>query len=189
MTYYTFFFIYFYGDRMYLIANGGIGLIGNTSDAIMLTKNISYIDGIKIDVRMSLDNVLVLSSFNELFHLTFSNKKVTEVNYDYLKKVKFQSHIFKYYIPTLDEILKKYSKDKIIILELHEEERINSFIQELIHIISQYSYNYYFYSTNNLLLESLKDYGTIIKEYYHKQSDIMTDKFIISNNPLKYLRQ
>ena len=106
---------------MYLISDGGINTnISDTIEAIMLTKNMSYLDGVKLDVRKTIDNIFVLSKYNDLSKLTYSKNKVNESNYKYLRKVKFPSHIFKYYIPTLEEILKNYNKKKIIVLEIFE---------------------------------------------------------------------
>ena len=58
---------------MHLIANGGIVSlnIGNTMDAIMLTKNIDIIDGVKLDVRKTKDNIYVLSKYEDLSELKF----------------------------------------------------------------------------------------------------------------------
>ena len=144
---------------MYIISDGGIGVNNNTIDAIMLTKNLSYIDGIKLDVRMSLDNILVLAKDEDLSKNTFSKEKVSKSNYHYLRKVKFHSHIFKYYIPTLNEVLKNYNKEKIIVLDIHEDERISIIINKLLSLVYEYSYTYYFYSSSKLVIEELKKYS------------------------------
>ena len=137
---------------MYLISDGGVNSnIPDTIEAIMLTKNINNIDGVKLDVRTSLDNVFVLSKYNDLSKLTCSNRKVDEVNYSYLKKVRFPSHLFKYYIPTLEEILKQYSKQKIIAIELFS----NNNLKGLHDILSNYSYQYFFISKNKVVLNDL----------------------------------
>ena len=46
---------------MHLIANGGmVSLnIGNTMDAIMLTKYIKYVEGVKLDIYKTIDNYFV----------------------------------------------------------------------------------------------------------------------------------
>lgn len=139
---------------MYLISDGGIKTnIPDTIEAIMLTKNISYIDGIKLDVRVTSDNVFVLSKYNELNKLTYSNSKINEVSYDYLKKVKFPSHIFKYYVPTLYEVLKNYDYHKIIMIELFTLDNLES----LYNLLQEYHYQYFFYSENKKVLEELKN--------------------------------
>ena len=156
---------------MKLIGDGGIVSCNtpDTIDAIMLTKNLDFVDGVKIDVRKTKDNVLVLSKYDELNKFTLCNKKISQCNYDYLRKVKFPSHIFKYYIPTLSEVLDKYDKKKMIIIELYNDDDQNSLINELYYIIKKYSYNYYFISENKDILKKLIDYnfdeiGTIIDD-------------------------
>ena len=125
---------------MLIIADGGVSNnIPDTMDAIMLTKNISYIDGVKLDLRESHDKEFVLFPSDELNTFTLSNKKIKDVSYDYLKKVKYKSHIFKYYVPKLEEVLKKYNKNKIIILDLY----INDY-DKLFNLLKHYPYQYIF---------------------------------------------
>ena len=151
---------------MYLISDGGINTnIPDTIEAIMLTKNISYLDGIKLDVRSTIDNIFVLSKYNDLSKLTYSKNKVNESKYEYLKKVKFPSHIFKYYIPTLEEVLKNYNKKKIIVLEIYD----NNDLDILYNILLKYNYKYYFISKEKAILNTLNnlhynDIGKIIDD-------------------------
>ena len=138
---------------MYVISDGGIN--NNTLDTIesvMLTKNIKNIDGVKVDVRKTLDNIFVISKYEELNKFTYGNGKISECNYDYLRKVKFPSHIFKYYIPTLEEILKRYNPEKIIVLEIYEINELNKLFELLIN----YNYKYYFMSKDMNILNELK---------------------------------
>ena len=139
---------------MYLISDGGVS--SNTPDTIesvLLTKNISKLDGVKLDVRLSLDNVFVISRYEELDKFTYARGNVSDYKYSYLRKVKFPSHIFKYYIPTLEEILKSYSKDKIIVLEIYSTNNLD----ELYNLLTKYNYKYCFYSKNKSILNKLSD--------------------------------
>lgn len=151
---------------MYLISDGGINTNTlDTIEAIMLTKNITYLDGVKLDVRKSIDDIFILSRYNNLSKLTYSKNKVNESKYDYLKKVKFPSHIFKYYLPTLEEILKNYNKNKIIVLELFEKNNLDI----LYHLLLNYHYKYYFMSKDEDVLDELErnnfnNLGKIINE-------------------------
>ena len=151
---------------MYLISDGGVNAnTPDTIEAIMLTKNINYLDGVKLDVRESLDHVFVLSKYNDLSKLTCSKLRVNESSYEYLRKVKFPSHIFKYYIPTLEEILKNYDKKKIIAIEIDE---LNSY-DELYYLLLRYNYGYFFISKNKEVLDELvkrhfNNLGKIINE-------------------------
>ena len=160
---------------MKVISDGGMVSCNSkdTIDAIMLTKNIDYIDGIKLDVRISNDNILVLAENEDLNKFSLSNKKVSTCNYDYLKKIKFPSHIFKYYIPTLEEVLLKYNNEKIIVLELYNSGKIDILLKNLYHLLLKYSYKYYFMSKSNDVINKLKDnelnkIGTILLDNEYK---------------------
>lgn len=187
---------------MKLICDGGITPWNeyDTEDAIMLSKNIGYIDGVKLDVRASYDNILVLSRYEDLRKNTLSKNKVGECSYNYLKKVKFPSHIFKYFIPTLEEILKKYNNQKIIVLELYPNNNLDNYLAALESVVSKYHYPYYFMSKNNRLLDALKNkgfnrYGQIIDEnlgikviYDFNLDDEVNfndDILLITSNPIK----
>lgn len=175
---------------MYLISDGGV--VTNTLDtieSILLTKYLKDIDGVKLDIRLSRDKVFVVSRYEELHRFTNSIGLVSDYNYSYLRKIKFPSHIFKYYIPTLDEVLKSYNKSKIIVLELYKPDELD----KLFIILVKYPYKYYFLSTkeiNNKLIElDFDKLGTIINKYDIINSisnkDIYENTFLIKDNSTK----
>ena len=168
---------------MYLISDGGMKCnILDTIESIMLTANNPIIDGVKLDVRKTIDNKYVVSKYDDLSKLTYSNKLVSYSKYNYLKKVKFKSLVFKYYIPTLEEILIKYDKNKIIVFELY-----NNNIYDLYSILSKYNYRYYFYSKdsniiNEVINSRLNNIGTIINIHNvitPKIKNIYSNSFLI----------
>ncbi len=132
---------------MPLIANGGmISLnIGNTMDAIMLTKYIKYVDGVKLDVYKTTDNYFILSLYDNLSCHTLSNKVISKSTYNEIKNTKFPSHIFKYYLPTLEEVLINYQSDKKIFLELH----FNTNMSQLFKLLQKYPYTYFIINNND----------------------------------------
>ncbi len=158
---------------MHLIANGGMTSINisNTIDAIMLTKYVKYVEGVKLDVFKTIDNYFILSEYDDLKNHTLSNKVISKSKYDEIKNTKFPSHIFKYYLPTLNEILKNYVSDKKIFLELHFKDNLN----DLYNLLSLYPYEYiilnnsdnYIYCDDPELinLESLDSNTYIITKY------------------------
>ena len=157
---------------MYLISDGGINTnILDTYESIMLTKYKSKIDGIKFDVRKTLDHIFVLSRYEELNKLTCGKGNVSEYNYSFIRKIKFPSHIFKYFIPTLEEILNRYNKNKIIVLELYSEDDLD----RLFVLLIKYNYKYYFYSKDNNILNKLK------KLDFDKIGNIISDRDILIN--------
>lgn len=163
---------------MNLISDGGINTNTlDTVESIMLTKNKTDIDGVKLDVRKSFDKIFVICRYEELNRLTYANGLISEHNYSYLRKVKFPSHIFKYYIPTLEEILKNYNKDKIMVLEIYFIDDLD----KLFILLVKYSYKYYFLSKDDKILSKLKELD------YDKLGTIISNKDIINgitNNDL-----
>lgn len=164
---------------MYLISDGGINTnILDTIESVMLTKNIKDIDGVKLDVRESFDKVFVISRYEELDKFTYGKGSIREYNYSYLRKIKFPSHIFKYYIPTLDEILKCYNKSKIIVLEIYSILDLD----KLFILLVKYNYQYYFFSRNLDILNKLKELD------YDKLGIIIgNDDIIYKNNNSFYI--
>ncbi len=163
-----------------IISDGGLNINErNTLDAILLTKNISYIDGVKIDIYLTKDNYFVVANSNNLNDFTLSNKKINEVNYDYLRKVKFPSHIFKYYIPTLEEILTNYHTNKIVVLEIYDEKELD----KLFALLIKYNYKYYFLSKDISILHKLKEL------LFDKIGIILnTDNIIYNQNNTFYIK-
>ena len=142
---------------MYIIANGVInGHNSNTMEAILLTKNASFIDGVLIDVRLTFDNKLVVIRHDDLSKNTLGKGFVSKTKYSDLRKVKFSSKIYKYYIPTLEEVLINYQSKKIMILNLHDAMGKNEIlVNEIIKLIEKYDYNFYIETSSRDILEYL----------------------------------
>ena len=158
---------------MYLISDGGMPCNSlDTIESVLLTKNIKRLDGVKLDVRLSQDKVFVISRYQELDKFSYSKGLINEYNYNYLRKIKFPSHIFKYYIPTLEEILKRYDNSKIIVLELYSISNLNN----LFDLLSKYDYKYYFYSKDNNIINKLTDLS------FNKLGFIINSNNIIKND-------
>ena len=186
---------------MLLIADGGLSSLNtfDTIEAVLLTKNIDYIDGVKLDIRMSLDKKLVLSKYDDLAKFTLSNKMVHECNYEYLRKVKFPSHIFKYYIPTLEEVLTRYNKEKIIVLEIYDDNNLDSLCNNLYSILIKYPYKYFFIGKDKVLT-TLKEHDfnkigellddnskiTILNKINEQEEFVNDNIMLITSNPEKY---
>ena len=164
---------------MYLISDGGVNVnTFDTIEAIMLTKNMKNIDGVKLDVRISRDNVFILSRYEELNKLTYGKGKVNDYNYSFLRKIKFPSHIFKYYIPTLDEILKRYNNKKIVVLEIYSVNELD----RLFILLVKYPYKYYFLGKDKIT-NKLKELD------FDKLGTIVSNKdLIISSNNTFYIK-
>ena len=175
-----------------LIADGGVSLnIRNTMDAILLCKNLNYLTGVKLDVFLSLDDIFVLANSNDLKTFTLSNKKINELNYHDLKKIKFPSHIFNYYIPTLEEVLNNFSYLKILILELHINKDISFYLDKLTKLLNKYPYEYYFIIKDNSINNNkvLKDNEYIYLNNFDNLEELSSDIFIITKYPEKIYKK
>ena len=162
---------------MYIISDGGINTnILDTIESVLLTKNKSRVDGVKLDVRLSLDNIFVISRYKELEKNTYGKGNIHDYNYSYLRKIKFPSHIFKYYIPTLEEILKRYNKNKIIVLEIYSISRLD----QLFILLVKYPYKYYFISSDEIV-NKLKELD------FDKLGTIINNKDIVYNNDNSFI--
>ena len=176
---------------MEIIANGGLyGNTPNTLDALLLTRNISYLDGILINVYKTLDNVLVLANNDELKKDTLSNKMISTSTYKELRKIKFPSHIFKYYIPTLKELLEKYQCNKKILLKLNNVNK--DYLDLLYQVLKLYHYDYYYILDDSDIINKheLLTIGKVCHNYLYldkinKEVDNNEDIFLIVKNSYK----
>ena len=159
--------------------------VKDTWDAIFLTKNISYVDGVKLDIFMSKDGILVTAIDNDLSKYTLSKKKINEEDYTYLRKVKFPSHIFKYYIPKLEDILKEYDVKKIIVLELYKQNNNEQYLNELLNILLKYTYKYYFLLDENFFFE-VNNYSFFNKDNILFKNNV---KYINNNSSLEGIKK
>lgn len=144
---------------MYLILNKGIiGYPKNTKEGVLLSKFDKTSDGVLIDVRMTKDNKLVLSE-NDLI---LKNYYISKMNYEDLKKINIGSGIDNYYIPLLEEVLKFYDKDILIINLHHNYDENKKLVTELKKSLDKYYVKRLIIVTSN---DNLYDYLKIYTEY------------------------
>lgn len=194
---------------MYFIANGGISdYPKNTKEGVLLSKFDKDIDGVLIDVRLTLDNKLVLSENDFIFN----NYYISKMNYKDIKKINIGSGINNYYIPLLEEILLYYDKDILIIKLHHNYDQNENLVLELKRILNKYyvkrliivvgndnlydylklytDYEIYFFNNNENFINidiNIKNYnGNLInKSSMGDFNDLIgnsKDVFIITNN-------
>ena len=118
---------------MYIIANGGVnGYLKNTKDGVLLSKFDDFVDGVFIDVRMTLDEKLVLYEDD----LIFDKYYISKMNYNDLQKIKTGDSLENQYIPLLEEILMNYEKDLLIINLHHNYDQNDKLVLVLNEILS-----------------------------------------------------
>lgn len=144
---------------MYLILNKGIiGYPDNTKEGVLLSKFDKTSDGVLIDVRMTKDNKLVLAE-NDLI---LKNYYISKMNYDDLKKINIGSGINNYYIPLLEEVLKFYDKDLLIINLHHNYDQNENLVNELSNLLNNYYTKKIIIVTDN---DNLYDYLKLLTGY------------------------
>lgn len=144
---------------MYLILNKGIiGYPDNTKEGVLLSKYDKTSDGVLIDVRMTKDNKLVLAE-NDLI---LKNYYISKMNYEDLKKINIGSGIDNYYIPLLEEILKFYDKDLLIINLHHNYDQNENLVNELSNLLNNYYTKKIIIVTDN---DNLYDYLKLLTSY------------------------
>lgn len=110
----------------------------NSVSAFINCFNTSYIDGIEMDVRLTLDRVLVVS------HSDLFNGKV-------ISKTKF----FKLGIDSLDYVLSCLSNKKIIIIDVKGNNL--DIVDKLYSVLSKYDYRFYICSFNYDIVSLFKE--------------------------------
>lgn len=146
----------------------------NSKEAIKFCLNKNYIDGIEFDIRLTKDNIFVLSH-----DLIYEGKIIKSTNLKDLKG-----------ITTLKEVLKILPKNKIIFIdikEFFEEEKVSNL---LIKYLKKYKYlNMYLCSFNYSLLKKINTYfktgliiGNVINKNYKKEFDI----YLVNKNNQSY---
>ena len=127
---------------MYLIShrgNNNHNYKENTKQAIITSYKTTYIDGVELDIRLTKDNIIVLSHDN-----IEKGKIINKTKYKKLKN-----------IDKLDDILKQLSKEKKIIIEIKEEDE--KIIDILYETIKKYNYKFYICSFNHKIIKKFKE--------------------------------
>lgn len=136
------FFIYFTGDYMYLIAHRGNNnhkYKENSKQAFINCFNTSYIDGIELDIRLTKDNIIVVSH-NDLVN----GKLIDKCNYNKIKKD----------VDKLENILESLSDKKKIVIDVKEDNK--KIVDILCSLLNNYKYNFYICSFNDDIVNLIK---------------------------------
>ena len=126
---------------MYLISHRGNNnhkYKENTIKALTTSYNTPYIDGIELDVRLTKDDVIVLSHDN-----IHNGKLINKTKYEKLN------------IDKLEDLLKELSDKKKIVIDIKEENK--KIIDILYKIIKNYNYKFYICSFNYKIIKEFKE--------------------------------
>jgi len=129
----------------------------NTKEAIINSLKQDYIKGIKIDIRLTKDNKIVVIHDSTINRTSNGQGKVKEMTLKELKKYNFGTKENPSQISTLKEIIELIPQNKLILIEIKENKNEETFIKEFYKIIKKYLYkNIYVMSFNEKLINKLK---------------------------------
>ena len=117
--------------------NNGSGYKENTVSAFINCFNTSYIDGVEMDVRLTRDNVVVVSHGD-----LFDGKVISKTKYSKLG------------IDSLDYVLSCLSNKKKIIIDIKGNDL--SIVDRLYSVLIKYDYQFYVCSFNNDIVSLFK---------------------------------
>lgn len=132
----------------------------NSSDAIKLALNTSYIDGVFITIQMTKDNVIVVYPTDEI-----NNIPINSMTYSSLALFNIESGVKKIEILTLEQVLKLYKNiNKKLVIEVPNYQQDNEvLIDSLIKIINNYPDIDIYLKLEPLQLDLVKKYQTLAK--------------------------
>jgi len=175
---------------MYLVAHRGLhskNTKENTLGAIRLGDVNNKIHAVEIDVRLTQDNKVVVIHDDTIDRVSNGNGKVSEMSLERLKRYNFGSFIKRTRISTLDEILDKFSDNKLLIIELKDElERNIVLANKVLEITSEYpNLNIWFKSFQKDIIIYLKEHsnrnvGALVNKNYMDNLNLDMDFYSIS---------
>lgn len=145
---------------MKIISHRGNGNIykANTKEALLKAINTSYIDGIELDIRMTLDNQIVIIHDITIGLISDGRGIVTKMIYNELLKYNFGTSKYPSKICLLEELLKEVKNFKIILIDIKQEINNEIIIDKLFQILKKYQHlNIYIMSFNYDLIRQYKD--------------------------------
>jgi len=147
---------------MYLVAHRGLqskNTRENTLAAIKLGNQNPNIHAVEIDVRLTKDNNVVVIHDEDIERTSNGKGMVREMSLDRLKRFNFGTFLKRTSISTLDEVLKKFTNDTILIIELKDENHKNILLStKVLNIVQNYpNLNIWFKSFSKDIILYLKE--------------------------------
>ncbi len=150
---------------MKIIAHRGNDKVNkeNSKKAILNSLNKKYIDGVEFDIRLTKDNKFIINHdpFYGGYYIKNTNSKTLQ----------------KLGLNTLEEVLSKINENKILLIEIKEENNIKKTAKHLYNTISKYKLNIYICSFNY----------TFLKYFHEKYKNIKCGLIIGAKINKKYI--
>ncbi len=118
----------------------------NTKEAVLYVLD-TNVDGVEIDVRLTLDHKFILSH-NQYIYCN-GIKKIEDTMYDEIKKCKDVS--------LLSDVLESIKSDKFIFLDLKIDKLNLIYEKKLVKLLKKYKLNYYLIGFSNSFMRKLKN--------------------------------
>ena len=130
----------------------------NSKEAIINALKEDYIYGVEFDIRITKDNKFIIHHDATINLTSNGNGFIKNKTYKQLKEYQYKINKKKFEICGLNELLKELKTNKIILIEIKEENDYNNYqINKLIKIIKKYFYlNIYLCSFNYKLIDKIK---------------------------------
>lgn len=167
----------------------------NSLQAISYSLNQPYISGVECDIRLTLDNKLVLSHNSFVYFGLSGHKFIHNTTLQELLSYRYSNGD---QITVLCDLLSVIQTDKIILLEIKEEhDRTDEWVMAIEVIKNRFSHlNIYICSFNYVLLCKLKDHlidipiGLIVGSVINAKKDTSSFEFIMYHyNNFKYIHK
>ncbi len=129
---------------MHIIARRGVttkNVPSNTLDAVILSQALSYIDGITLDVRLTMDNQLVVFERDSIESLSNGKGNISEMTLDELKHYNTGTKIHKQSIITLEEALSEIDLEmehKILLHLCDHASKNEILVDELLKVLAKF---------------------------------------------------
>ena len=165
----------------------------NTLEAIMLGDKNPNIMGVEIDVRLTKDNQVVVIHDETIDRVSDGKGKVRDMSLKRLRLFNYGTVVKPSTINTLEEVVKSFSINSILLIEIKDEGDKNPIIcKEVLDIINRYpNKNIWIQSFEPAIVEffqnnSNRQVGVLIKKSNQKLLDMDVDFYSLSKDIVDY---
>lgn len=150
----------------------------NTKEALYEALEKEYIDGIEFDIRMTKDKKLVIIHSPIISTSSIRFGIVKNMTYRKLLKYNIGTKEEPSKILLLEQFLKNLKTDKIILIDIKEENSDNiTLVNKLISVINKYNLNIYICSFNYNIIKHLNEYNVGLLVGYGINKEKMYNHF------------
>lgn len=136
----------------------------NTVRSLMDGLNDEGYAGVEFDVRMTKDEKIVIIHDKYINRTSNGNGKVCDMTYNELLEYNFSSNKYPEKICLLEDFFKQVKSNKILLLEIKEDKRVDELVFRLNEVIKKFlNINLYISSFDSKVLLKLKELNNSLK--------------------------